>query len=163
MKFRVVGPDDGAKSTAKKKDDENVMSYEDIKTEARRKYERILFDKLLGVYAVAEGSKLNSVELVDISTNGIRFQISSDFKEQYKQGEMSKLRLYFSHSTYITAVIKITNVKPNQVDGRSVIQYGGEFDKSTKSYKALQSFADFVHAYSEACSVDDSKNPIFIL
>lgn len=169
MSLKIVGGGsgkDGTKEKKKKKVTNEIIDFAELReqkiAERRVQYERVLFDKMLGVYSIVEGQGLKAIELLDISNEGISFQISADTPEVYQKGDQVKVRLYFSQDTYVPVVVNIKNSNPINISGRKMIRYGGSFDKDIKSYEAIQAFAEFIKVYSSLCVKDNNNLPIFI-
>src|SRR5258708_724935 len=81
--------------------------------ERRREYERVLFNRILGVYSFAEKTGLHHVEVVDISYSGIKFR--EERPEQPLQvSQKIALRFYFTPSSYLRLVVDVKRVKPFQ-------------------------------------------------
>ena len=150
------------------KDFENkahVLSFssarEEQVEERRREYERVLFRNVLGVYTVMEQKGLHAIELVDISEQGMSFQlpISSDYRLEI--GEVLSLRLYFASDAYLPVAVKVVRALDTLTDGAAVRQYGCEIDKSFKSYAAIFHLFQFIKSCAEQGHVDSEHLKIF--
>ena len=87
--------------------------------ERRREYERVLFNRVLGVYSFAEKASLNHIEIVDMSASGIRFK--EDRPElPLKMGQKVPLRFYFTPSSYLRVVVDVKRVTPFKEKERTV-------------------------------------------
>lgn len=151
-----------------KKTGTTVVDFEEVRAkkldEKRRKTERIIFKHLLGVYAVSEQEQLREIELIDVSEEGLSFQIP------IRQGgtlpiEMREvnLRLYFSQDTYIPLRLKVQNSK-HYVDGTGqYARFGCSVDNTLQSYSAYQQFVRFLKCYAEHAHQDTGKTTIFYL
>lgn len=123
-----------------------------------REYERILFNRILGVYSFAEKSGLHHVEVVDISYSGLRFKEVNPEKP-CQIGDKLSLRFYFTPSSYLKLVMQVQRTIPFQEDGREGIEYGCVLDKKTRSYQVIKTLVDFMHNYSEL-AVQDHNPPM---
>jgi hypothetical protein len=71
--------------------------------EKRRKFERILFKNMLGCFSVVEGKYLKSVELIDVSKEGLSFQLphSSKTALDFEINKDFIFRFYFNENSYL--------------------------------------------------------------
>lgn len=127
--------------------------------ERRREYERVLFNRILGVYSFAEKTGLHHVEVVDISYSGIKFREEKP-EAPLKVGQKIALRFYFTPSSYLRLVVDVKRLKPFQEEDREGLEYGCELDKNTKSYDVLRQLIGFMYKYSEIACQD--QNPPMI-
>jgi len=112
----------------------DLQKYRKDKTEERkREYERLLFNRILGVYSFAEREELHHIEVVDVSFTGIKFREEKP-PTPLKEGQKVTLRFYFTPSSFLRLPIQVKRVKPFEDDGRVGLEYGCEIDKKTKSY-----------------------------
>jgi len=139
----------------------DLGAYRKSKTEQRRReYERVLFNRILGVYSFAEKTGLHHVEVIDISYSGIRFR--EDRPEQpFKVGQKIALRFYFTPSSYLHVVADIKRQSAFTEEGKEGIEYGCELDKDTKSYEAIRQLITFMYKYSELACQDESPPMIW--
>lgn len=131
--------------------------------ERRRKYERVLFKNFLGVYCVAEGQGLKAVELVDVSAEGLSFQLPVDSKnlEGLKAGIDMTFRFYFSQDTFIPVVVKLQNTRQCIENGQKFIRFGCAVDQTPQSYDAYKFFVMFLAKYAETSHVDTGDLKFF--
>ena len=130
----------------------------------RRKTERIFFKHLLGVYSVAGESQLRQIEIMDISEEGLSFQIPHDVNKPWPEDlKEFPIRLYFSQDTYLPLNLKIQNSNPAIEDGRRVTRFGCLIDKTLSSYPAYQGFVKFLKLYSEHAHKDMGDVTVFYL
>ncbi len=127
--------------------------------ERRREYERVLFNRILGVYSFAEKTGLHHVEVVDISYSGIKFREERP-ENPLKVGQKIALRFYFTPSSYLRLVVDVKRAKPFQEEDREGLEYGCELDKNTKSYDVIRQLIGFMYKYSEIACQD--QNPPMI-
>ncbi len=133
----------------------------------RRSFERILFKNLMGAYSVIDqkGSLL-PVTLIDISRNGCMFEANwiPGKDNKIKNNTELVLKIYFTSNSFIPAnvLIKRSNQYTDD-EGRTYMRYGCEFDKSTSSFKALESFIEFLYKFAEYSSYDKGEQKISFL
>ena len=126
--------------------------------ERRREYERVLFNRILGVYSFAEKSGLHHVEVIDVSFSGIKFREERP-EQPLKAGQKIALRFYFTPSSYLRLVVEVKRLTPYKDEEREGLEYGCELDKATKSYDVIKGLISFMYKYSEiACQ--DSNPPM---
>ena len=68
-----------------KTDESQVIDFSEARAqrmdEKRRKTERIFFKHLMGIYCVSESTELKQVEVMDVSEEGLSFQIPFSSKD----------------------------------------------------------------------------------
>lgn len=140
---------------------------EDAIEQKRRSFERILFQSFLGAYSVIDqAGSVYPIELVDISKEGCLFQVPWDVKSEapYKQGHEVNLRIYFTSSSYIPAMVTVKHSSETvNHNGQTYMQYGCVFDKSLPSFEALQSFIEFLYKFAEHSAVDRGDSRVYFL
>jgi hypothetical protein len=152
-----------AKTTGGGKDKKivDLSSYRKNRDEERRReYERVLFNRVLGVYSFAEKAGLHHVEVCDISFSGIRFKEERP-ETPLKLGQKIALRFYFTPNSYLRLVVDVKRVNPFQEEGRDGLEYGCELDKNTKSYEALKQLISFMYKYAEIACEDENPPMIW--
>lgn len=126
--------------------------------ERRREYERVLFNRILGVYSFAEKTGLNHVEVIDVSYSGIRFREDRP-ENPFKVGQKLALRFYFTPSSYLRLVVELKRVTPFREEEREGLEYGCELDTNTRSYEVIKQLISFMYKYAEfAC--EDTNPPM---
>lgn len=139
----------------------DLLEYRKNKNEQRRReYERVLFNRVLGVYSFAEKMGLHHVEVIDISFSGIRFREENP-ERPFKLGEKIGLRFYFTPSSYLHLVMEIKRLTPYKEESREGLEYGCEIDKNTKSYEAIRQLISFMYKYSEIACQDEQPPMIW--
>lgn len=128
--------------------------------ERRREYERVLFNRILGVYSFAEKTGLGHVEVLDISYSGIRFREERP-ENPLKVGGKVALRFYFTPSSYLRLVVEIKRVTPFDEEGREGLEYGCQLDKATKSYEVIHQLISFMYKYAETACQDNNPPMIW--
>lgn len=132
--------------------------------EKRRKTERILFKQMLGMYCVTGDERLRSLDINDVSEDGMSFQVPFDSEDPWpKNLEEISLRMYFSQDTYLPLRIRIQNSRPSIENGMKFMRYGCEIDKTFASYPAFLQFVRFMKAYSEEAHRDLGDATLFYL
>lgn len=128
----------------------------------RRKYERVLFRNMISVYWAPEAEELRAVDVVDVSEQGLSFQIPTQYKyvDQFKVESECVFRFYFSQDSYMSICVYIINKKDCIENGQHWIRFGCKIDQSAQSYRAYQSFVHFLAKYAEVCSQDSGHKKI---
>jgi hypothetical protein len=116
----------------------------------RRKTERVFFRNLLGVYCVTAPDAMAGVELVDVSEDGVAFQVRFDAKNPWPR-DMAELplRLYFTEESYLEIGVRIQNSRQTIEAGTRMVRYGCTVDKEWSSYEAYLQFVRFLKSYAE--------------
>ena len=131
--------------------------------ERRRSYERVLFNRILGVYSYTETvgkNHLNHVEVLDVSYSGLRFR--EDKPElPMRVGQKIALRFYFTPSSYLRVVVDVKRVTKFKDEERHGYDYGCEIDPATKSSEVLKMFVGFMYKYAEIACNDETPPPNF--
>ena len=133
----------------------------------RRTFERVMFEEFLGVEAVIDDNGTGyPVKLLDVSKDGLLFQIPYGPKEKafFKTDSDFTLKLFFTKGTYLNVVVKVRHTKEH-VDQRGDVYWrcGGEFDKTLPSFKAVESFIDFIYQYAEFSCQDNVAHKVYFL
>lgn len=132
--------------------------------EKRRKTERIFFKHLLGVYSVTNGSQIRPIELIEVSEDGLSFQVPFDTAKPWPNDARElPIRLYFSQDTYIPVMLNVQNSRPSIENGVRYVRYGCTVDKSLSSYPAYEQFVKFLALYSEHSHKDKGEVSVFYL
>lgn len=138
----------------------DLQHYRKNKSEERRReYERVLFNRILGVYSFAEKTGLQHIEVVDISYSGLRIREESPDKP-LRVDEKVALRFYFTPSSYLRVIVDVKRAAPFKEDDREGMEYGCQLDKTTKSYEVVRELIAFMYKYSETACQD--HNPPMI-
>ena len=140
-----------------------VINFEDKRSEnlekKRRKFERLMFENLIEVYAEIKEEEIFKISLLDISRDGLQFEVPiiKGQKGPFSIGDIINVRLYFSSNSYLPATIEIKHSQENIEDGRSFYRYGCLIDKTEDSFKPLGSFIEFLYQFSEYSLVDKEQ------
>jgi hypothetical protein len=138
----------------------DLNDYRKNKSEQRRReYERVLFNRILGVYSFAEKTGLQHVEILDISYSGIKFRETQP-EVSLKVDQKVALRFYFTPSSYLRLIVNVKRLTPFKEDDREGLEYGCELDKSTRSYDVIRQLISFMYKYAEIACQD--QNPPMI-
>jgi len=130
----------------------------------RRKTERIFFKHLLGVYSVAGESQLRQIEIIEVSDEGLSFQVPFDSHKPWPEDLREfPIRLYFSQDTYLPLNLKITNSSHAIEDGKRTVRFGCSIDKTLTSFPAYSGFVKFLKMYSEHAHKDLGDVTVFYL
>lgn len=149
--------------------DEQVVDFNEVRTrkmeEKRRKTERIFFRQLLGIYSVVgEGGGMRPIEIVDVSEEGLAFQVQYRAGDHWPQGEKDLvIRLYFSQDTYVPVHLKVQNSRPCVEEGVRYTRYGCLVDQTVSSSEAYLGFVRFLKAYAEHAHKDTGSASFFYL
>lgn len=131
----------------------------------RREFERIVFQNFLGVYSVIDhnGEQTIASELVDISEKGCLFQVpclndkNLNTIKILKSKSTMDLRIYFTAKSFLLIAVTVKYCKEFlDDDGVTYYKFGCEFDKSSSSFEALDSFIKFIYKFAEHSSTDRS-------
>jgi hypothetical protein len=147
---------------------ERVVDFTQVREqrleEKRRQTERIFFKNLLSVYSVVSHTKMQAVELIDVSEDGCSFQIpfNPDNVWPAHKNEVP-LRLYFSQDTYLEVLVKIQNSRPAIENNARFVRFGCTVDKDIKSYPSYQAFVRFLKLYAEHSHRDTGDVTVFYL
>jgi len=130
--------------------------------EKRRKTERIFFKNLLAVYCVTATDAMAGVDLVDISEDGLAFQVRFDPRNPWPR-DLNELpfRLYFSQDTYLEIGVVIQNSRQTIDGGARMVRYGCTIDKSWSSYATYLQFVRFLKLYAEHNHRDTGDTKIY--
>jgi hypothetical protein len=145
-----------------------VVDFNEVRAqkmeEKRRKTERIFFKSLLSVYSVVGSSNMLPIELIDISEDGLSFQIphQTDKKWPADQREIP-LRLYFSQDTYLEIHVTIQNSRPSIEANQRFVRFGCKIDTESGAYPAYQQFVRFLKLYSATSHKDKGDVSVFYL
>ena len=138
----------------------DLQNYRKNKSEERRReYERVLFNRILGVYSFVEKTNLQHIEVVDISYSGLKFREENPDRP-LKAEEKTALRFYFTPSSYLRVIVDIKRAIPFKDDDREGMEYGCQLDKTTKSFEVIRDLIAFMYKYSETACQD--HNPPMI-
>lgn len=131
----------------------------------RRAFNRIVFQNFLGAYSVIDDNgSIYPVTLVDIAGDGCSFQVPWNPSKDKKMEQETEvvMRMYFTDSSYIPVILSVRHGKEVVAqDGTLRMQYGCEFDKSSSSFEAMQSFIDFLYKFAEHSAIDRGDTKVY--
>lgn len=146
--------------------DFNEKRKENIE-QKRRNFERLLFNNFLGAYSVVDqGGSIYPVSLVDVSHDGCLFQVpwNASKDSMLEHDTEMTMRMYFTKGSFIPVMMEVKYGREFiDEDGQTYMQYGCEFDKSMPSFKAIESFIDFMYKYAEHSSIDKGSQKVYFL
>lgn len=132
--------------------------------EKRKNAERVFFRKILGVYSMAGRDSMFAIELIDVSDDGLSFQIPYDSKKPWPKDMVQfPVRLYFSQNTFFEVPVTIQNTRHAIENHEKYIRFGCAVDKESRTYPAYVSFVAFLRNYTELCQEDKGDVHIFYL
>lgn len=145
---------------------DNILSFEKRRKEAiedkKRIFERVLFTDFLGSYTEIDSHGTTfPVKVVDISREGLSFQVpmAPNLNETFGKDKELTLRFYFTKDSFLSVVVNIANMKEHSDNrGETFMRYGGKFDKSLPSFKAMEPFIEFIYKFAEFSCVDHEEN-----
>jgi hypothetical protein len=116
------------------------------------------------VYSVVADSAMCPIELIEVSEDGLSFQIPYDADRPWpKDLKDIPIRLYFSQDTYLEIIASIENSSPSIENHARYVRFGCAVDRERSWYPAYQQFVRFLHAYSEHAHKDKGDVSIFYL
>ncbi|MDH4467584.1 MAG: PilZ domain-containing protein [Bacteriovoracaceae bacterium] len=133
----------------------------------RRQFERVLFSDLVGCYTVLDGKDaVAKVQIVDISSTGCLVEMHHKLlRESFKEGDELKLRLYFTERSFIPLILKVkrSDKQTHPELQHQVWHYGCEFDRTLPSFKAVESFIQFMYKFAEFSRVDEKNQKLYFI
>ncbi len=132
----------------------------------RRNFERIMFKDFLGCYTIIDNNDTgHPVDIVDISKDGLQFQVFERDSKRFQEGMEIELRFYFTKQNYIPAVVQIRHSYDfdDSMSGKAHQRFGCTFDKSLPSFKAMESFLRFIYDFAEHSSTDKGDGKVYFL
>lgn len=133
----------------------------------KRNFERVLYQEFLGTYSEidSDGTKY-PIKMVDISKDGCQFQVpfSKNLDKTFRTGEDITIRIYFTKDSFIPVVVNLKH-SSEYVDqkGDAYMRYGGGFDKTLPSFKALGPFIEFIYQFAEHSSIDKGEHKVYFI
>lgn len=164
----MAGNGNGTHGAPDSQDDNHVIDFSQAREqkleEKRRKTERIFFTHLLGVYTVTGDRRMLPIEVLDLSEEGVAFQVPHESKQPWPTELVEfPLRLYFTQDTYLEIRAKIQNSRPSIDKNQRYTRYGCAVDASTQSYPAYVQFVRFMKLYAEHAHKDLGDISVFYL
>jgi len=132
--------------------------------EKRRATERVFFKSLLSVYSVVGDHSMCPIEIIDLSEEGLSFQLPHDAKSPWTKGSSEfPVRLYFSQDSYLEVFVKMQNSKDAIENHARYVRYGCSVDTTTTSYLAYVNFVRFLKMYADVAKKDQGDVKVFYL
>jgi hypothetical protein len=162
-------PHQGTGGNSSNNTTKRVIDFNEVRAqkleEKRRKTERVFFKSLLSVYSLVGDTKMLPIELIDVSEEGLSFQIPHDPENKWPKDadEEIPLRLYFSQDTFLEIRAKIQNSRPSIESNARYTRFGCSIDQKTASYPAYQQFVRFMKSYAEQSKKDTGGVSVFYL
>lgn len=130
-----------------------IIDFQEIRDqklqEKRKSNERVFIREMLGIFCVMENEKMKPIEILDVSEQGLSFQVAFDSQDPWPRDVHDlKIRLYFSQSNYLPLVLKIQNSRPGIDRGIRIIRYGCSIDSTTTTFEVYQQFVRFLKLFS---------------
>ena len=111
----------------------------------KRKTERILLDKFIGVYVLIEEKGLKYIKINDISKSGMSFLLPEN-AGSFKPNEILTVRLYLNQNYYFVVPVEVKHCREEKIDGVNYYKHGCTFFKELASYKTVYAFVSFIQA-----------------
>ena len=130
----------------------------------RRAFNRIVFQNFLGAYSVIDDNgSIYPVMMVDIAGDGCSFQVPWSPKDKKLAQDFEvQMRMYFTDKSYIPVIMNVRHAKEVVgKDGNTYMQYGCEFDKTSQTFEAMQSFIDFIYKFAEHSAIDKGDTKVY--
>lgn len=158
----------GSQQMTQKTEKPRVVDFQEIREkkleEKRRKNERVFFKNMLGIYSVMENEKIRPIEIIDLSEDGLSFQVPFSPEDPWPKDLKSvPIRFYFSQDSYLPLVLEIKNSRPCISEGSRYIRYGCKIDQTVSTFEAFQQFVRFLKLYSEHSHQDQGGTTLFYL
>lgn len=155
--------------TGKNKDTENrVINLNEVREqrleEKRRKTERVFMNQFLGVYCMTGNNSMHQIEVVDVSEEGIGFQVPFNAEKPFPIADKNiPIRLYFNQESFLQVYVTIHNSRPVVQNGTRYTRYGCSVDQSTSTFAAYQAFVKFLQVYGEVSQKDNGDVNVFFV
>lgn len=126
--------------------------------EKRRRSERIVFRKMLGLVCVHDKQQENALEIIDVSDSGIAFLVPYARKQEWqRKGTEVTLRLYLSPDSYLPVHAEVVYCKPYIDGGVEYLKVGCEVDPTATAFETYRSFVTFLKHYSLNAYFEETK------
>lgn len=122
-----------------------------IMNKDKRAVKRTILSEFVGAFVVFPERGLCKVTLVDISENGVAFDL--DMSEGYfLEEEEVAMRVYLNHKTFFPFIAKVTNAR--MFSDEHLVRHGANFVKGTINDEALYHFVKFIETVSASLKTD---------
>jgi hypothetical protein len=122
--------------------------------EKRKETKRVFFQNAISLYAILSSSKMQSVDLIDMSDEGLAFFVPKGSKESAFSGNDLLLRFYFTSHTYFELYCSFRNSKEAIISSVRGMRYGCSVPSDQASYSAYKAFVSFIKAYSSIAKAE---------
>lgn len=151
--------------------DNKIVNFQEKRQEhierKKRSFERVMFDDFLGCSTEIDSFGSNyPIEMVNLSKDGCMFQIPKSVKgkKKFMEGDELNLRIYFTKTNYIPLVVNIRHGQEFvDKNGNTHLRYGCQFNKEVPSFKAVESFVNFLYSFAEHSCQDKGESKVFFL
>jgi hypothetical protein len=146
-----------------------VIDLNEVRTQRledkRRKTERVFMNQFLGVYCMTGDNSMHQIEIVDVSEEGLGFQVPVDTGKANPIGMKDfPIRLYFNQESYLQVHVTVQNQRSAKGEnGTRYTRYGCSVDPSTSTYPAYQAFVKFLKVYGEVSQKDKGDVNVFFV
>ena len=135
---------------------------EAIINDERRKVRRTILTGFIGAFVVVPARTdgkggLLKVEVYDISTNGIAFDMPEKCGH-FQKGEKIAMRVYLSHDVYFPFIVQIQNQRA--LSSEAAYRHGANFLRGTVNDEALLHFVKFIETVS--ASLERDKGDVMV-
>lgn len=120
--------------------------------EDRRKVKRTILTEFIGTHIVIPGFGLKKVELYDISTDGVSFDLDPKMGE-FITGDEVSMRIYLNHGAYFPFSLEISHGRFDE--NENVNRHGAHFIKGSVNEEALFHFVKFLETVSTSIKKDE--------
>lgn len=161
-----------AKNTTRTPDNTNepsrVIDLSEVRNqrleEKRRKTERVFMNQFLGVYCMTGNNSMHQIEIVDVSDEGLGFQVPVNPEKASPITEKNfPIRLYFNQESFLQVHVTIQNTRPAVQNGTRYTRYGCAVDPTTSTFEAYQAFVKFLKVYGEVSQKDKGDVNVFFV
>lgn len=148
--------------------DHQVIDLNEVRTQRledkRRKTERVFMNQFLGVYCMTGNNSMHQIEIVDVSDEGLGFQIPDNTEKPSPIVDKNfPIRLYFNQESFLQVHVTIQNQRPAVQNGTRYTRYGCAVDPSTSTFAAYQAFVKFLQIYGEVSQKDKGDVNVFFV
>jgi len=148
--------------------DHQVINFNEVREqrleEKRRKTERVFMNQFLGVYCMTGHNSMHQIEVVDVSAEGIGFQVPFNPEKPFPITDKNfPIRLYFNQDSFLQVYVTIHNSRAVIQNGTRYTRYGCGVDRSTSTFAAYQAFVKFLQVYGEVAQKDNGDVNVFFV
>ncbi|MBC7386401.1 MAG: hypothetical protein H7301_09620 [Cryobacterium sp.] len=145
-----------------------VIDLNEVRTQRledkRRKTERVFMNQFLGVYCMTGNNSMHQIEVVDVSDEGLGFQVPVNSDKPSPITEKNfPIRLYFNQESFLQVHVSVQNTRPAVQAGTRYTRYGCAVDPSTSTFEAYQAFVKFLKAYGNVSQKDKGDVNVFFV